>query len=195
MTRVTNSKAKMDSTYRELVGSNLELIAFMRAHVEAETLTFEEFANYAREAAGDHVLLKSGREVLEGTNDDLRRIRNNALLSKREAFVRFVELQDKVDYRDPEGAAMKKVDAGQIEALARFYYYSNRAESAKEVLAERNVKTIEVPAELLEQIKALPESEIADVVTSEIHSMLSEPGELQTTVAEVMGGKRKRKVK
>ena len=195
MTQVTNRKAKMDSTYRELVGSNFELIAFMRAHVEAETLTFEEFANYAREAAGDHVLLKSGREVLEGTNDDLRRIRNNALLSKREAFVRFVELQDKVDYSDPEGAAMKKVDAGQIEALARFYYYSNRAESAKEVLAERNVKTIEVPAELLEQIKALPESEIADVVTSEIHSMLSEPGELQTTVAEVMGGKRKRKVK
>ena len=195
MTQVTNSKAKMDSTYRELVGSNFELIAFMRAHVEAETLTFEAFADYAREAAGDHVLLKSGREVLEGTNDDLRRIRNNALLSKREAFVRFVELQDKVDYSDPEGAAMKKVDAGQVEALARFYYYSNRAESAKAVLAERNVKTIEVPAELLAQIKELPESEMRDVVTSEIYSMLSEPGELQTTVAEVMGVKRKRKDK
>ena len=195
MTLVTNNnKAKMDSTYKELVVANLEILAQIRAHLGSNDIGFEEFASYAMGAAQGFTLLTAGRELLEGDNDDLRRIRNNALLSKREAYMRFMELQYKIDAGETDDKVSQKIDAGQVEALARFYYYNNRAESAKAVLAERNVKTIEVPAELLEQIKALPAEERQDVVTSEIFNMISEPGEIQTTVAEAVG-KRKRKTK
>ena len=105
-----------------------------------------------------------------------------------------MELQYKIDAGETDDKVNQKIDAGQIEALARFYYYNNRAESAKAVLAELNVRTIEVPAELLEQIKALPAEERQDVVTSEIFNMISEPSEIQTTVAEAVG-KRKRNTK
>ena len=195
MTQVTNNnKAKLDSTYRELVVANLEILAQIRAHLGSNDIGFEEFASYAMGAAQGFTLLTAGRELLEGDNDDLRRIRNNALLSKREAYMRFMELQYKIDAGETDDKVNQKIDAGQIEALARFYYYNNRAESAKAVLAERNVRTIEVPAELLEQIKALPAEERQDVVTSEIFNMISEPSEIQTTVAEAVG-KRKRKTK
>ena len=195
MTQVTNNnKAKMDSTYKELVVANLEILAQIRAHLGSNDIGFEEFASYAMGAAQGFTLLTAGRELLEGDNDDLRRIRNNALLSKREAYMRFMELQYKIDAGETDAKVNQKIDAGQVEALARFYYYNNRAESAKAVLAERNVKTIEVPAELLEQIKALPAEERQDVVTSEIFNMISEPSEIQTTVAEAVG-KRKRKTK
>ena len=195
MTQVTNNnKAKMDSTYKELVVANLEILAQIRAHLGSNDIGFEEFASYAMGAAQGFTLLTAGRELLEGDNDDLRRIRNNALLSKREAYMRFMELQYKIDAGETDDKVNQKIDAGQVEALARFYYYNNRAESAKAVLAERNVKTIEVPAELLEQIKALPAEERQDVVTSEIFNMISEPSEIQTTVAEAVG-KRKRKTK
>ena len=195
MTQVTNNnKAKMDSTYKELVVANLEILAQIRAHLGSNDIGFEEFASYAMGAAQEFTLLTAGRELLDGDNDDLRRIRNNALLSKREAYMRFMELQYKIDAGETDDKVNQKIDAGQVEALARFYYYNNRAESAKAVLAERNVKTIEVPAELLEQIKALPAEELQDVVTSEIFNMISEPSEIQTTVAEAVG-KRKRKTK
>ena len=195
MTQVTNNnKAKMDSTYKELVVANLEILAQIRAHLGSNDIGFEEFASDAMGAAQWFTLLTAGRELLEGDNDDLRRIRNNALLSKREAYMRFMELQYKIDAGETDAKVNQKIDAGQVEALARFYYYNNRAESAKAVLAERNVKTIEVPAELLEQIKALPAEERQDVVTSEIFNMISEPSEIQTTVAEAVG-KRKRKTK
>ena len=195
MTQVTNNnKAKMDSTYKELVVANLEILAQIRAHLGSNDIGFEEFASYAMGAAQGFTLLTAGRELLEGDNDDLRRIRNNALLSKREAYMRFMELQYKIDAGETDDKVNQKIDAGQVEALARFYYYNNRAESAKAVLAERNVRTIEVPAELLEQIKALPAEERQDVVTSEIFNMISEPSEIQTTVAEAVG-KRKRKTK
>ena len=195
MPQVTNNnKAKMDSTYKELVVANLEILAQIRAHLGSNDIGFEEFASYAMGAAQGFTLLTAGRELLEGDNDDLRRIRNNALLSKREAYMRFMELQYKIDAGETDDKVNQKIDAGQIEALARFYYYNNRAESAKAVLAERNVKTIEVPAELLEQIKALPAEERQDVVTSEIFNMISEPGEIQSTVAEAFG-KLKRKTK
>ena len=195
MTQVTNNnKAKMDSTYKELVVANLEILAQIRAHLGSNDIGFEEFASYAMGAAQGFTLLTAGRELLEGDNDDLRRIRNNALLSKREAYMRFMELQYKIDAGETDDKVNQKIDAGQVEALARFYYYNNRAESAKAVLAELNVKTIEVPAELLEQIKALPAEERQDVVTSEIFNMISEPSEIQTTVAEAVG-KRKRKTK
>ena len=195
MTQVTNSnKAKMDSTYKELVVANLEILAQIRAHLGSNDIGFEEFASYAMGAAQGFTLLTAGRELLDGTSDDLRRIRNNALLSKREAYMRFMELQYKIDAGETDDKVNQKIDAGQVEALARFYYYNNRAESAKAVLAERNVRTIEVPAELLEQIKALPAEERQDVVTSEIFNMISEPSEIQTTVAEAVG-KRKRKTK
>ena len=195
MTQVTNNnKAKMDSTYRTLVVANLEILAQIRAHLGSNDIGFEEFASYAMGAAQGFTLLTAGRELLEGDNDDLRRIRNNALLSKREAYMRFMELQYKIDAGETDDKVNQKIDAGQVEALARFYYYNNRAESAKAVLAERNVRTIEVPAELLEQIKALPAEERQDVVTSEIFNMISEPSEIQTTVAEAVG-KRKRKTK
>ena len=195
MTQVTNNnKAKMDSTYRELVVANLEILAQIRAHLGSNDIGFEEFASYAMGAAQGFTLLTAGRELLDGDNDDLRRIRNNALLSKREAYMRFMELQYKIDAGETDDKVSQKIDAGQVEALARFYYYNNRAESAKAVLAERNVRTIEVPAELLEQIKSLPAEERQDVVTSEIFNMISEPSEIQTTVAEAVG-KRKRKTK
>ena len=195
MTQVTNNnKAKMDSTYKELVVANLEILAQIRAHLGGNDIGFEEFASYAMGAAQGFTLLTAGRELLEGDNDDLRRIRNNALLSKREAYMRFMELQYKIDAGETDDKVNQKIDAGQIEAVARFYYYNNRAESAKAVLAERNVKTIEVPAELLEQIKALPAEEQQEVVTSEICNMISEPGEIQSTVAEVFR-KNKRKSK
>ena len=195
MTQVTNNnKAKMDSTYKELIVANLEILAQIRAHLGSNDIGFEEFASYAMGAAQGFTLLTAGRELLEGDNDDLRRIRNNALLSKREAYMRFMELQYKIDAGETDDKVNQKIDAGQVEALARFYYYNNRAESAKAVLAERNVKTIEVPAELLEQIKALPAEERQDVVTSEIFNMISEPSEIQTTVAEAVG-KRKRNTK
>ena len=195
MTQVTNNnKAKMDSTYKELVVANLEILAQIRAHLGSNDIGFEEFASYAMGAAQGFTLLTAGRELLEGDNDDLRRIRNNALLSKREAYMRFMELQYKIDAGETDDKVNQKIDAGQVEALARFYYYNNRAESAKAVLAELNVRTIEVPAELLEQIKALPAEERQDVVTSEIFNMISEPSEIQTTVAEAVG-KRKRKTK
>lgn len=195
MTQVTNNnKAKMDSTYKELIVANLEILAQIRAHLGSNDIGFEEFASYAMGAAQGFTLLTAGRELLEGDNDDLRRIRNNALLSKREAYMRFMELQYKIDAGETDAKVNQKIDAGQVEALARFYYYNNRAESAKAVLAERNVRTIEVPAELLEQIKALPAEERQDVVTSEIFNMISEPSEIQTTVAEAVG-KRKRKTK
>ena len=195
MTQVTNNnKAKMDSTYKELVVANLEILAQIRAHLGSNDIGFEEFALYAMGAAQGFTLLTAGRELLEGDNDDLRRIRNNALLSKREAYMRFMELQYKIDAGETDDKVNQKIDAGQVEALARFYYYNNRAESAKAVLAERNVRTIEVPAELLEQIKALPAEERQDVVTSEIFNMISEPSEIQTTVAEAVG-KRKSKTK
>ena len=195
MTQVTNNnKAKMDSTYKELVVANLEILAQIRAHLGSNDIGFEEFASYAMGAAQGFTLLTAGRELLEGDNDDLRRIRNNALLSKREAYMRFMELQYKIDAGETDDKVNQKIDAGQVEALARFYYYNTRAESAKAVLAERNVKTIEVPAELLEQIKALPAEERQDVVTSEIFNMISEPSEIQTTVAEAVG-KRKRNTK
>ena len=195
MTQVTNNnKAKMDSAYKELVVANVEILAQIRAHLEGNDIGFEEFASYAMGAAQGFTLLTTGRELLDGTNDDLRRIRNNALLSKREAYMRFMELQYKIDAGETDDKVNQKIDAGQIEAVARFYYYNNRAESAKAVLAERNVKTIEVPAELLEQIKALPAEEQQEVVTSEICNMISEPGEIQSTVAEVFR-KNKRKSK
>ena len=194
MTQVTNNKAKMDSAYRTLVADNFELIADIRAHLGSNEVDFEEFADYATGAAQEHLLLKSGRELLDGDNSDLRRIRNNALLSKREAFMRFMELQFKIDAGETDEKVNQKIDSGQVEALARYYYYNNRAESAKAVLAERNVRTIEVPAELLEQIKAIPAEERQDVVTSEIFNMISEPSEIQTTVAEAVG-KRKRNTK
>ena len=195
MTQVTNNnKAKMDSTYKELIVANLEILAQIRAHLGSNDIGFEEFASYAMGAAQGFTLLTAGRELLEGDNDDLRRIRNNALLSKREAYMRFMELQYKIDAGETDDKVNQKIDAGQVEALARFYYYNNRAESAKAVLAERNVRTIEVPAELLEQIKALPAEERQDVVTSEIFNMISEPSEIQTTVAEAVG-KRKRNTK
>ena len=195
MAQVTNNnKAKMDSAYRTLVVANLEILAQIRAHLGSNDIGFEEFASYAMGAAQGFTLLTAGRELLEGDNDDLRRIRNNALLSKREAYMRFMELQYKIDAGETDDKVNQKIDAGQVEALARFYYYNNRAESAKAVLAERNVRTIEVPAELLEQIKALPAEERQDVVTSEIFNMISEPSEIQTTVAEAVG-KRKRKTK
>ena len=195
MTQVTNNnKAKMDSAYRTLVVANLEILAQIRAHLGSNDIGFEEFASYAMGAAQGFTLLTTGRELLDGTSDDLRRIRNNALLSKREAYMRFMELQYKIDAGETDDKVNQKIDAGQVEALARFYYYNNRAESAKAVLAERNVRTIEVPAELLEQIKALPAEERQDVVTSEIFNMISEPSEIQTTVAEAVG-KRKRKTK
>ena len=195
MAQVTNNnKAKMDSTYKELVVANLEILAQIRAHLGSNDIGFEEFASYAMGAAQGFTLLTAGRELLEGDNDDLRRIRNNALLSKREAYMRFMELQYKIDAGETDDKVNQKIDAGQVEALARFYYYNNRAESAKEVLAERNVRTIEVPAELLGQIKALPAEERQDVVTSEIFNMISEPSEIQTTVAEVFR-KNKRKPK
>lgn len=195
MTQVTNNnKAKMDSTYKELVVANLEILAQIRAHLGSNDIGFEEFASYAMGAAQGFTLLTAGRELLEGDNDDLRRIRNNALLSKREAYMRFMELQYKIDAGETDDKVNQKIDAGQVEALARFYYYNNRAESAKAVLAELNVRTIEVPAELLEQIKALPAEERQDVVTSEIFNMISEPSEIQTTVAEAVG-KRKRNTK
>ena len=195
MPQVTNNnKAKMDSTYKELVVANLEILAQIRAHLGSNDIGFEEFALYAMGAAQGFTLLTAGRELLEGDNDDLRRIRNNALLSKREAYMRFMELQYKIDAGETDDKVNQKIDAGQVEALARFYYYNNRAESAKAVLAERNVRTIEVPAELLEQIKALPAEERQDVVTSEIFNMISEPSEIQTTVAEAVG-KRKSKTK
>ena len=195
MTQVTNNnKAKMDSAYRTLVVANLEILAQIRAHLGSNDIGFEEFASYAMGAAQGFTLLTTGRELLDGTSDDLRRIRNNALLSKREAYMRFMELQYKIDAGETDDKVNQKIDAGQVEALARFYYYNNRAESAKAVLAERNVRTIEVPAELLEQIKALPAEEQQDVVTSEIFNMISEPSEIQTTVAEAVG-KRKRKTK
>lgn len=195
MAQVTNNnKAKMDSTYKELIVANLEILAQIRAHLGSNDIGFEEFASYAMGAAQGFTLLTAGRELLEGDNDDLRRIRNNALLSKREAYMRFMELQYKIDAGETDAKVNQKIDAGQVEALARFYYYNNRAESAKAVLAERNVRTIEVPAELLEQIKALPAEERQDVVTSEIFNMISEPSEIQTTVAEAVG-KRKRKTK
>ena len=195
MTQVTNNnKAKMDSAYKELVVANVEILAQIRAHLEGNDIGFEEFASYAMGAAQGFTLLTAGRELLDGTNDDLRRIRNNALLSKREAYMRFMELQYKIDAGETDDKVNQKIDAGQIEAVARFYYYNNRAESAKAVLAERNVKTIEVPAELLEQIKALPAEEQQEVVTSEICNMISEPGEIQSTVAEVFR-KNKRKSK
>ena len=195
MPQVTNNnKAKMDSTYKELVVANLEILAQIRAHLGSNDIGFEEFASYAMGAAQGFTLLTAGRELLEGDNDDLRRIRNNALLSKREAYMRFMELQYKIDAGETDDKVNQKIDAGQVEALARFYYYNNRAESAKAVLAGRNVRTIEVPAELLEQIKALPAEERQDVVTSEIFNMISEPSEIQTTVAEAVG-KRKRKTK
>ena len=195
MPQVTNNnKAKMDSTYKELVVANLEILAQIRAHLGSNDIGFEEFARYAMGAAQGFTLLTAGRELLEGDNDDLRRIRNNALLSKREAYMRFMELQYKIDAGETDDKVNQKIDAGQVEALARFYYYNNRAESAKAVLAERNVRTIEVPAELLEQIKALPAEERQDVVTSEIFNMISEPSEIQTTVAEAVG-KRKSKTK
>ena len=181
MTQVTNNnKAKMDSTYKELVVANLEILAQIRAHLGSNDIGFEEFASYAMGAAQGFTLLTAGRELLEGDNDDLRRIRNNALLSKREAYMRFMELQYKIDAGETDDKVNQKIDAGQVEALARFYYYNNRAESAKAVL--------------LEQIKALPAEEQQDVVTSEIFNMISEPGEIQTTVAEAVG-KRKRKTK
>ena len=195
MTQVTNNnKAKMDSTYKELVVANLEILEQIRAHLGSNDIGFEEFASYAMGAAQGFTLLTTGRELLDGTSDDLRRIRNNALLSKREAYMRFMELQYKIDAGETDDKVNQKIDAGQVEALARFYYYNNRAESAKAVLAERNVRTIEVPAELLEQIKALPAEERQDVVTSEIFNMISEPSEIQTTVAEAVG-KRKRNTK
>ena len=195
MTQVTNNnKAKMDSTYKELVVANLEILAQIRAHLGSNDIGFEEFASYAMGAAQGFTLLTAGRELLDGDNDDLRRIRNNALLSKREAYMRFMELQYKIDAGETDDKVNQKIDAGQVEALARFYYYNNRAESAKAVLAELNVRTIEVPAELLEQIKALPAEERQDVVTSEIFNMISEPSEIQTTVAEAVG-KRKRNTK
>ena len=195
MTQVTNNnKAKMDSTYKELVVANLEILEQIRAHLGSNDIGFEEFASYAMGAAQGFTLLTAGRELLEGDNDDLRRIRNNALLSKREAYMRFMELQFKIDAGETDDKVNQKIDAGQVEALARFYYYNNRAESAKAVLAGRNVRTIEVPAELLEQIKALPAEERQDVVTSEIFNMISEPSEIQTTVAEAVG-KRKRNTK
>ena len=195
MTQVTNNnKAKMDSAYRTLVVANLEILAQIRAHLGSNDIGFEEFASYAMGAAQGFTLLTTGRELLDGTSDDLRRIRNNALLSKREAYMRFMELQYKIDAGETDDKVNQKIDAGQVEALARFYYYNNRAESAKAVLAERNVRTIEVPAELLEQIKALPAEEQQDVVTSEIFNMISEPSEIQTTVAEAVG-KRKCKTK
>ena len=194
MTQVTNNKAKMDSAYRTLVADNFELIAEIRAHLGSNEVKFEEFADYATRAAQAHLLLKSGRELMDGDSSDLRRIRNNALLSKREAFMRFMELQFKIDAGETDEKVNQKIDSGQVEALARYYYYNNRAESAKAVLAERNVRTIEVPAELLEQIKALPAEERQDVVTSEIFNMISEPSEIQTTVAEAVG-KRKRNTK
>ena len=195
MTQVTNNnKAKMDSTYKELIVANLEILAQIRAHLGSNDIGFEEFASYAMGAAQGFTLLTAGRELLEGDNDDLRRIRNNALLSKREAYMRFMELQYKIDAGETDDKVNQKIDAGQVEALARFYYYNNRAESAKAVLAERNVRTIEVPAELLEQIKALQAEERQDVVTSEIFNMISEPSEIQTTVAEAVG-KRKRNTK
>lgn len=194
MAQVTNNKAKMDSAYRTLVADNFELIAEIRAHLGSNEVKFEEFADYATGAAQEHLLLKSGRELLDGDNNDLRRIRNNALLSKREAFMRFMELQFKIDAGETDEKVNQKIDSGQVEALARYYYYNNRAESAKAVLAERNVRTIEVPAELLEQIKAIPAEERQDVVTSEIFNMISEPSEIQTTVAEAVG-KRKRNTK
>ena len=195
MTQVTNNnKAKMDSTYKELVVANLEILEQIRAHLGSNDIGFEEFASYAMGAAQGFTLLTAGRELLDGTSDDLRRIRNNALLSKREAYMRFMELQYKIDAGETDDKVNQKIDAGQVEALARFYYYNNRAESAKAVLAERNVRTIEVPAELLEQIKALPAEERQDVVTSEIFNMISEPSEIQTTVAEAVG-KRKRNTK
>ena len=195
MTQVTNNnKAKMDSTYKELIVANLEILAQIRAHLGSNDIGFEEFASYAMGAAQGFTLLTAGRELLEGDNDDLRRIRNNALLSKREAYMRFMELQYKIDAGETDDKVNQKIDAGQVEALARFYYYNNRAESAKAVLAERYVRTIEVPAELLEQIKALQAEERQDVVTSEIFNMISEPSEIQTTVAEAVG-KRKRNTK
>ena len=195
MTQVTNNnKAKMDSTYKELIVANLEILAQIRAHLGSNDIGFEEFARYAMGAAQGFTLLTAGRELLEGDNDDLRRIRNNALLSKREAYMRFMELQYKIDAGETDDKVNQKIAAGQVEALARFYYYNNRAESAKAVLAELNVRTIEVPAELLEQIKALPAEERQDVVTSEIFNMISEPSEIQTTVAEVFR-KNKRKPK
>ena len=161
MAQVTNNnKAKMDSAYRTLVVANLEILAQIRAHLGSNDIGFEEFASYAMGAAQGFTLLTTGRELLDGTSDDLRRIRNNALLSKREAYMRFMELQ-------------YKIDAGETDD---------------------NVRTIEVPAELLEQIKALPAEERQDVVTSEIFNMISEPSEIQTTVAEAVG-KNKRKPK
>ena len=195
MPQVTNNnKAKMDSTYKELIVANLEILAQIRAHLGSNDIGFEEFASYAMGAAQGFTLLTAGRELLEGDNDDLRRIRNNALLSKREAYMRFMELQYKIDAGETDDKVNQKIAAGQVEALARFYYYNNRAESAKAMLAELNVRTIEVPAELLEQIKALPAEERQDVVTSEIFNMISEPSEIQTTVAEVFR-KNKRKPK
>ena len=195
MAQVTNNnKAKMDSAYRTLVVANLEILAQIRAHLGSNDIGFEEFASCAMGAAQGFTLLTTGRELLDGTSDDLRRIRNNALLSKREAYMRFMELQYKIDAGETDDKVNQKIDAGQVEALARFYYYNNRAESAKAVLAERNVRTIEVPAELLEQIKALPAEERQDVVTSETFNTIGEPGEIQSTVAEVFR-KNKRKPK
>ena len=52
MPQVTNNnKAKMDSTYKELVVANLEILAQIRAHLGSNDIGFEEFASYAMGAA------------------------------------------------------------------------------------------------------------------------------------------------
>ena len=195
MTHVTNNnKAKMDSAYKELVVANLEILAQIRAHLGSNDIGFEEFASYAMGAAQGFTLLTAGRELLDGTNDDLRRIRNNALLSKREAYMRFMELQYKIDAGETDEKVNQKIDAGQVEALARFYYYNNRAESAKAVLAERNVKSTGVPSEILGAVEGPMAEEKQGEVPSETFDTIGEPGEIQSTVAEVFR-KNKRKPK
>ena len=195
MTQVTNNnKAKMDSAYKELVVANLEILAQIRAHLGSNDIGFEEFASCAMGAAQGFTLLTTGRELLDGTSDDLRRIRNNALLSKREAYMRFMELQYKIDAGETDEKVNQKIDAGQVEALARFYYYNNRAESAKAMLAERNVKSTGVPSEILGAVEGPMAEEEQGEVTSETFNTTGEPGEIQSTVAEVFR-KNKRKPK
>ena len=196
MAQVTNNnKAKMDSAYRTLVVANLEILAQIRAHLGSNDIGFEEFARYAMGAAQGFTLLTTGRELLDGTSDDLRRIRNNALLSKREAYMRFMELQYKIDAGETDDKVNQKIDAGQVEALARFYYYNNRAESAKAMLVERNVKSTGVPSEILGAVEGpMAEEKPQNGVTSETFNTIGEPGEIQSTVAEVFR-KNKRKPK
>ena len=185
MTQVTNNnKAKMDGAYRELVVDNMGILVQIRAYLGSNDIGFEAFASYAMEVAQGFSLLYAGREFMFGDNNDLRRIRNNALLSKREAYVRFMELQYKIDADETDVKVDQKIESGQIEALARFYYYNNRAESAKDVLAERSAKAIEIPTPILE-------SPTADETIVE---MLVEPTETLTEPV-VTKPKRKRNTK